>query len=83
MGKDINAPSCLKAFLHSFSQVVFVENIISGFLILAGIFVFSYEINNFDIGILAVIGAIIGNVTAKLLGNDENAIVSGLFGLIL
>ena len=80
MGKDINAPSWLKAFLHSFSIVVFVENIISGFLILAGIFVFSYEINNFDIGILAVIGAIIGNVTAKLLGNDENAIVSGLFG---
>ena len=80
MGQNIKAPKWLKAFLHSFSQVVFLENIISGALILAGIAVFSYEIGNWDPTILAIIGAIVGNITAKVLGNDENAITSGLFG---
>lgn len=80
MTKANNLPKWLKAFLHSFSQVVLVENVISGILIIAGILVFSYEINNWDVAILAILGAIIGNVTAKLLGNDEDAIAAGLFG---
>lgn len=80
MKKDNSLPNWLKAFLHSFSQVVLVENILSGILILAAIFVFAFEANNWHIGILAVVGAIVGNLTAVLFKNDENAIASGLFG---
>lgn len=80
MAKDINVPKWVKAFFHSFSQVVLVENVISGALILASFFVFSWEVQNWNIGIIAVLSAIVGNVTAKLLGNDEDAIAAGLFG---
>lgn len=80
MGKDINAPKWVKAFFHSFSQVVLVENVISGLLILAAFFVWSWEVGNWNIGIIAVVAAIVGNVTAKLLGNDDDAIAAGLFG---
>ena len=80
MGKEIPAPKWVNAFFHSFSQVVLVENNISGLLILAAFFVFSWEAKNWNIGIIVVVAAIIGNVTAKLLGNDDDAIAAGLFG---
>lgn len=80
MGKNINAPKPIKAFFNSFSQVVFVENIISGFLIMAAFFVWSYEVSNWHIGILAVVAAIVGNVTAKVLSIDDDTIASGLCG---
>ncbi len=72
---DIPMPDWLKAFFHSFSQVIIIENVLSGILILAGIFV--YDIN---FGILSVIAAIVGNLTAKLIVNDDAAITSGLYG---
>lgn len=75
-----NTPKPLKAFLHSFSQVVLVENVISGILIVAAIFIFSWEVSNWNIGLAAVVAAIVGNITAKVLGHDEGAICSGLFG---
>lgn len=80
MGKNINFPKPVKAFFHSFSQVVLVENVISGLLILAAFFVWSFEVSNFHIAALAIVAAIVGNVTAKLIGCDEGAITSGLFG---
>jgi len=81
MGKNIDtAPKWIKAFFHSFSQVVLVENVISGALILASFFVFSWQVSNWNIGIIAIVAAIVGNVTAKLLGNDDDAIAAGLFG---
>lgn len=80
MGKNINAPKPIKAFFNSFSQVVFVENIISGFLIMAAFFVWSYEVSNWNIGILAVVAAIVGNVTAKFLAIDDDTIAAGLCG---
>ncbi len=94
MGSKVNAPGWLKAFLHSFSQVVFVENIFSGILVIAAFAVWAWEIpnaaagtysslmvsNSWNIVILPVLAAIIGNVVAYFFANDKGAIASGLFG---
>lgn len=80
MGRNINAPKWVRAFFNSFSQVVFVENIISGFLILAAFFVWSYEVSNYHIAILAIVAAIVGNLTAKAMGTSDDTIASGLSG---
>ena len=72
---DIPMPDWLKAFFHSFSQVVILENVLSGILIIAGIFVYDIRF-----GILSVIAAAIGNIVAKVVVNDDAAITSGLYG---
>ena len=80
MGKNLYAPKWVQAFFHSFSQVVLVQNMMSGALILAAFFVFSFEANNWNIVIVAIIAAIVGNVTAKILRIDDDAIAAGLCG---
>ena len=85
---DISAPKPVRAFFNSFAQVVFIENVISGIIILLAFFVAGLEgtgwdfasFNSYIYGIFAIIGAVVGNVTAKMIGNDEDAIASGLFG---
>lgn len=85
MGKDINAPMPIAAFFHSFSQVVLVQNVISGVLIIGAFFAMAFfhqdaALRNPHVAILPIIAAIVGNVTAKILGNDDQAISDGLFG---
>lgn len=85
MGKDINAPMPIAAFFHSFSQVVLVQNVISGVLILAAFFAMAFfpeteAFKNPHVAIIPIVAAIVGNVTAKALGNDDQAISDGLFG---
>ena len=79
MGKDINAPMPIAAFFHSFSQVVLVQNVISGALIIGAFFAMAFfhqdeALRNPHVAILPIIAAIVGNVTAKMLGNDDQAI---------
>jgi urea transporter len=80
MGKELPASKWLNSFFHGFSQVVFMENNISGALIVAAYIVFAAEVHNWNIAIIPILATIIGNITAKLLGNDDDAIAAGLFG---
>lgn len=84
MGKDINAPMPIAAFFHSFSQVVLVQNVISGVLIVGAFCAMAFfhegDLGNPHVAIIPILAAIVGNVTAYLLGNDEQAISDGLFG---
>lgn len=57
------------------SQVVFIENIISGILILAGIFIYSIPL-----GLVTIGSAIIGTLIARICGADKKILNSGLFG---
>lgn len=91
MGKELPLPKPVNAFLHSFSQVVFIENNISGFLIMlaffmaglfnlrAGTWHFS-EFAGWNQGIIVIVAAIVGNVTAYAMGLDKDTITAGLFG---
>lgn len=65
----------LKASLRGISQVVLIENAITGFIFLIAILFFSYSL-----AIIAFLSAIIGTLTARVGGGDEDAINQGLFG---
>lgn len=65
----------VKVIFHSYSQVVLLENVISGILILIGIAI--YDIN---LAILSLIANVIGNVVAILMTDDRDSVVSGLYG---
>ena len=65
----------IKALLHGISQVLLIENVVSGAIILIAIYVASMEA-----GIAATIAVIIGTGTAKLLRVKEESIRAGLFG---
>lgn len=70
----------LKSFVHSFSQVIFLENILSGLFIIVGIGIYSYEVKNYHILLIPILANLLANATAKILGCDTKKIISGLFG---
>lgn len=65
----------LKGIFHGFSQVVLMENLMSGLLIFAAILVV-----NAQLGLMALVACCVGTGTAVLLKLDKDAITSGLFG---
>jgi urea transporter len=67
--------SFMSASLKGISQVILIENTITGLLILIAITVSSYFL-----GVIALLSAIIGTLVGKLGGADEKSINQGLFG---
>ena len=65
----------IAASLKGISQIILIENAITGLLILIAITIESYYL-----GIIALLSAIIGTLVAKFGGADENTIYQGLFG---
>ena len=63
------------AALKGISQVLLIENAISGLFILLAITIYSYSL-----GIIALLSALIGNAVGRLGGADEKSIGQGLFG---
>ena len=63
------------ASLKGISQVIFLENVVSGVLILIAITIASYEL-----GIITLCSSIIGTVIGKIGGANENSVNSGLYG---
>lgn len=68
-------PTFLTASLKGISQVLLIENTISGLLILLAITTSSYSL-----GIITLLSAFIGTIIGKLGGADEKSINQGLFG---
>jgi urea transporter len=67
--------SIILASLKGISQVIFIENAISGFIILIAITIASYEL-----GIITLCSSLIGTVIGKIGGANENSVSSGLYG---
>jgi len=67
--------SFLLASLRGFSQVVFIENAISGVLILIAITITSYKL-----GIISLLSAFVGTFIGKIGGAPKDSVKSGLFG---
>lgn len=67
--------SFLLASLKGISQVMLIENAITGLIILLAITTFSYSL-----GIIALLSAFIGTIIGKIGGADEKIINQGLFG---
>ena len=65
----------IAASLKGISQVILIENAITGLLILIAITIESYYL-----GIIALLSAIIGTLVAKFGGADEHTINQGLLG---
>ncbi|AGN36399.1 urea transporter [Bacillus paralicheniformis] len=65
----------ITASLKGISQVILIENVMTGFLILIAITIFSYYL-----GIIALLSAIIGTLVGKLGAADEKIINEGLLG---
>lgn len=65
----------IAASLKGISQIILIENAMTGFIILIAITVSSYYL-----GIITLLSAIIGTLMAKFGGADENTINQGLFG---
>lgn len=61
--------------LKGISQVILIENAVSGLIILIAI-----SIANYRLGIVALVSTIIGTLVAKAGGADETLIDQGLFG---
>lgn len=80
MIKKEQIQNSVKAFLHSFSQVILLENMMSGLSVIAGIGIYSYEVKNYHILLIPVLANILANAIAKILSYDGEKLVSGLFG---
>ncbi|MFJ3707402.1 urea transporter [Streptomyces sp. NPDC090053] len=61
--------------LRGFAQVVLQTNLLTGALILAGLFAYSWQA-----GVFGLFGTVVATVTAYLLGADRTAIHQGLHG---
>src|SRR6478672_5739011 len=61
--------------LKGISQVIFIENVVSGVLILIAITIASYEL-----GIITLCSSLIGTVIGKIGGAPKNSVRSGLYG---
>lgn len=61
--------------LKGISQIIFIENTITGLLILSAI-----TVSSFYLGVLALLSAMIGTLVAKIGGADEKMISQGLLG---
>ena len=67
--------SFLSASLKGISQVIFIENVVSGIIILLAITISSYEL-----GIIALLSAFVGTFIGKICGANERSINQGLVG---
>lgn len=67
--------SVFLAALKGISQVIFIENAISGFIILMAITIASYEL-----GIIALLSSLFGTLIGKIGGASEQSVNSGLYG---
>lgn len=67
--------SLMSASLKGISQVILIENVGTGLIILLSLTIYSYYL-----GIIALLTAIIGTLVGKLGGADENSVNQGLFG---
>ena len=67
--------SLMAASLKGISQVIFIESVISGFIILVAI-----TIANYTVGLIAIISSIIGTLMGRIGGGDKTALNQGLFG---
>ena len=63
------------ASLKGISQVIFIENVVSGVLILIAITIASYEL-----GIITLCSSLIGTVIGKIGKANEKSVNSGLYG---
>lgn len=61
--------------LKGVSQVILIENAVSGFIILIAIAITSYSL-----GIIAFLSAIIGTIIGKIGGADQKSVSQGLYG---
>ncbi|WHY93862.1 urea transporter [Neobacillus cucumis] len=61
--------------LKGISQVILIENAVSGFIILAAITIASYSL-----GIIALFSSLIGTVIGKTGGADQASVSQGLYG---
>lgn len=66
-------PAFFVSLLTNVSQVVLVDNVISGALILLGLF-----IANRKVGLAAALGSVVGSVTAVVMGEPWSEIANGL-----
>lgn len=64
----------ISASLKGFSQVILVENAVSGFLILIGI-----TLHSPSLGVMAFLSALVGTITAKYCGGDRTMISAGIY----
>ncbi|KMY51530.1 urea transporter [Peribacillus loiseleuriae] len=67
--------SLISASLKGISQVILIENVITGLIILLSLTIYSYYL-----GVIALISSIIGTLIGKLGGADEDSVNQGLFG---
>ncbi|MFJ8236042.1 urea transporter [Ureibacillus sp. NPDC094379] len=67
--------SFIQAIFKGISQVIFIENVISGIIILIAITISSYKL-----GIIALLSSMIGTLIGKIGGAKESSINSGLYG---
>ena len=67
--------SLLSASLKGISQVILIENVITGLIILLSLTIYSYYV-----GIIALVSSIIGTLIGKFGGADEASVKQGLFG---
>ncbi|TJX12932.1 urea transporter [Tissierella creatinini] len=65
----------MSSILKNISQVILLENTISGLIILVAI-----TIANYQLGIVALLSSIVGTLVALLAGGDRSLIEKGLFG---
>ncbi|MFJ5671371.1 urea transporter [Bacillus safensis] len=65
----------ITASLKGISQVILIENVMTGLLILIGITIFSYYL-----GVITLLSAIIGTLVGRLGAADEKIINQGLLG---
>ncbi len=65
----------MKISFKGISQVILIENAITGAIILLAIM-----ISSFSLGVIAILSAMIGTLLGKLGGADEKVVDQGLFG---
>src|SRR5690606_13438944 len=64
-----------KIILRGIGQVMFQNNVLSGLLILAGVFY-----NSWILGIAAILGTVISTAIAQILKYPKEEIVNGIYG---
>lgn len=67
--------SLISAAMKGISQVIFIENVISGVIILVAI-----AISSWYLGLIALLSSAIGALVGKIGGGDEETVNRGLYG---
>ncbi|ABX41069.1 urea transporter [Lachnoclostridium phytofermentans] len=73
--KNLNLNNLITASLKGISQVILVENTLSGLIILIAI-----TFSDYKLGIIALISSMIGALTGHITGVNKNTINQGLLG---